>query len=201
VRRRKPPWFLIVSSLTLFASCTTTIRAPAPIADPSVVLLLSHGISSSLVLADEKGRAVRFAYGDWRYYALGRTGIRNAIAAIVCPTPSALGRQVIEGAAEQPEALIAQIGIGYGEMLLIRAERQAVRRLRQQLESLFLAAIETRVYNPEPRLEFVRHPEPYSLFNNSNQKIAGWLRALGAEVSGVPLLPNWRLDPSARSLP
>lgn len=181
-------------SLLLLVSCTSAIRPPASVADPSTVVLFTHGISSSLVLADEKGRAVRFAYGDWRYYALDRTGFCDAIAAILWPTPSGLGRQVVDDAAEEPSVLIRQVGIAYDEVFLIRAERESVTRLRRHLEALFLAHIETRVYNPEPNLEFVRHPEPYSLFNNSNQKVAGWLRALGSKVSGLPLLPHWRVE-------
>jgi hypothetical protein len=188
---------LIPSSLTLLVSCATTIRPPAAVSDPSTVILLTHGISSSLVLADQKGRAVRFAYGDWRYYALNRTDLGTTLAAALWPTPSALGRQVVEPAAEQPDALVAQLGIAYDEVFSIRVERAAVERLRQDLETLFLAAIDTRVYNPEPNLEFVRHPEPYTLFNNSNRKVAQWLRQLGCKVSGIPLLSKWRVK-SAR---
>lgn len=190
-------FFVFAFSLTQFFSCATTIRPPATVAEPSTVILLTHGISSSLVLADQKGRAVRFAYGDWRYYALNRTDIAATLAAVLWPTPSALGRQVVDTAAEQPDTLIAQLGIAYDEAFPIRVERSAVERLRRDLESLFLAAIDTRVYNPEPNLEFVRHPESYTLVNNSNRKVAQWLRQLGSRVSGIPLFPKWRVE-SAR---
>jgi hypothetical protein len=185
--------FLIPPSLTLLISCATTIRPPAAVSDPSTVVLVTHGISTSLVLADQRGRAVRFAYGDWRYYALNRTGLGATLAAALWPTPSALGRQVIDPAAEHPDALVAQLGIAYDEAFPIRVERAAVERLRQDLEKLFLAAMETRVYNPEPNLEFVRHPEPYTLVNNSNRKVAQWLRQLGCRVSGIPLFSKWRI--------
>jgi hypothetical protein len=193
----RPRWLLILLSLTLLVSCATLIHPPASVADPSTVVLITHGISSSLVFADQSGRAVRFAYGDWRYYALNQTGVGDALAAILWPTPAALGRQVIDGAAEQPDDLVAQLGIAYDEAFPIRVERAAVKRLREDLESLFLARVETRVYNPEPKLEFVRHPEAYSLFNNSNRKVAQWLRELGATVSGIPLLSKWRVKSTA----
>ena len=186
-------FLLIPSSLTLLVSCVTTVRPPATLVDPTTVVLLSHGISSSLVLADQEGRAVRFAFGDWRYYALGHTGIGDALAAILWPTPSALGRQVIDEATEEPDLLVAQLGIAYDAAFPIRVEREAVRRLREDLESQFLAHIDTRVYNPEPRLEFVRHPESYSLINNSNRKVAQWLRRLGSKVSGAPLMSKWKV--------
>lgn len=171
--------------LPLVVSCTTTIRPPVAVADPVPVVVLTHGISSSLVLPDERGGAVRFAYGDWRYYALGQTGLCETLAAGLWPTRAALGRQVID------PAMMA--GVSSDGAVSIVAHRTAVAELLARLEALFLQAIATRVYNPGPGLEFVTHPQPYSLRNNSNRQVARWLRELGAEVAGVPLLPRWRV--------
>lgn len=176
-----------------FFSCTTAIHPPASVIQPETVVLLTHGISSSLVLPDQQGRMVRWAYGDWRYYALGRDSVLEAIAALLWPTPAALGRRVVEGESEGPMAGLAEFGIAWDDAFSIRVERAAVTSLGQRLEALFAANLAGRVDNPEPNLEFVRHPEPYTLFNNSNRKIAQWLRELGCEVSGFPLLPRWRV--------
>jgi hypothetical protein len=187
--------FAVIPLSLMGVSCATTVRPPADVADPSTVVVLSHGISSSLILADESGGAVRFAYGDWRYYALGRTGIRETLAAVLWPTTAALGRQVVEGADRRPDDLVAQFGIEYDGKLFVAVERHAVKALRQRLEALFLANIASRVYNPEANLEFVPHPEPYSLCRNSNQMVAQWLTELGATVEGLPILPKWRIKP------
>ncbi|HUP44809.1 MAG TPA: hypothetical protein VM779_04765 [Thermoanaerobaculia bacterium] len=172
-----------VPLLSLLASCTTTIRPPVAVNDPARVLVLTHGISSSLVLPDERGGGVRFAYGDWRYYALGQTGLCETLAAVLWPTRAALGRQVIEPA--MIERLSHEVAVA------IVVDRKAVDGLRARLEAIFFQAIDSWVYNPGHRLEFVTHPQPYSLRNNSNRQVARWLRELGAEVSGVPLLPKW----------
>jgi hypothetical protein len=136
----------------------------------------------------------RWAFGDWRYYARGRSGPYESVAAVLWPTRGALGRQAIGAAPAQLDDLIAQLGIGIDEAFPLLVERAAVAALRQRLESLFEANRATLLYNPSPRLEFVHHPEPYTLFNSSNRKVAQWLRELGCEISGVPLLSNWRVE-------
>lgn len=193
-RNVRPPLFLLLAGV-LSASCTTVIHPPAAPADPETVILITHGRSSSLLLPDGEGHASRWAYGDWRYYALGRKGIRDAIAALLWPTPSALGRQRVESDPQTREDLLAWLGIGIDEVISITVRRDAAARLDQRLEGLFAANRGTRHYNPGPRLEFVRHPRAYSLVSNSNARVAAWLRELGGEVSGVPLLSNWRVEP------
>jgi hypothetical protein len=174
------------------ASCTTVIQPPAKPSDPDIVLLVTHGKSSSLILqgGDE---ATRWAYGDWRYYALGRKESSDALAAILWPTRAALGRQTIEKAPRRPEDLVRRLGIGIDEIFAIEVSRESVARLERRLQQLFAANLDTLLYNPAPRLEFVEHPRHYSLVSNSNGRVAAWLRELGCEVSGVPLLSKWRV--------
>lgn len=182
----------------LSVSCATTVRPPAAPADPQTVLLLTHGRSSSLLLRDGEGDSTRWAYGDWRYYALGRKRVGDALAALLWPTPAALGRQQIDAEPEVREELLSSLRIGIDEIFTITVDRDAVARLEQRLQVLFAANLETLLYNPGPRLEFVRHPDAYSIFSNSNGRVAAWLRELGCEVSGVPLLSKWRVEPPTR---
>ena len=42
-------------------------------------------------------------------------------------------------------------------------------------------------------LVFVPHPDPYSMFHNSNRVVAGWLEQLGCRVEGTTLLSVWQL--------
>lgn len=183
--------------VSILCACTTVIHPPPAPADPENVILITHGKSSSLVLYDQRGDASRWAYGDWRYYAVGKKRLIDALAALFWPTRSALGRQFIESAPRSLEPLLFRMGIGIDETFVIPVERDAVDRLQQRLGNLFSANLDTRLYNPGPRLEFVQHPKPYSLLRNSNSMIAGWLRELGCEVEGLPLLSKWRVEPSA----
>lgn len=175
------------------ASCTTTIRPPVHPENPATVYLLQHGKSSSLVLPGNDDHASRWAFGDWRYYAENQTSWKNALIAVLWPTRSAFGRQMIEPAPETTEQVLRQIGIGVGRVFPITVERQAAVRLERRLQDLFEANRGSRLFNPSPRLEFVDYPERYTLINSSNRKVAAWLRELGCEVSGVSLLSRWEV--------
>ncbi|HVR44803.1 MAG TPA: hypothetical protein VMS56_15325 [Thermoanaerobaculia bacterium] len=180
-------------AFALLVSCTMTVRTPQAVAEPETVVLLSHGRSSSLVLPFAESEAVRYAFGDWRYYALGEKGSGDALAALLWPTAAAFGRRVTERGPDPRLGLAANVGIGWDEAFPIRVEREAVAALRGRLEALFAANLATRLYNPAPNLVFVRPPESYGVINNSNQKVAAWLEELGCEVRGVRLLSRWRV--------
>lgn len=184
---------LPVLLVSTFCACTIVIHPPPAPANPEDVILVTHGKSSSLVLYDQEGGASRWAYGDWRYYAVGKKRPIDALAALLWPTQSALGRQLVQSAPRSPEELIDRIAIPIDETFSITVESEAVERLRRRLHDLFMANIETLLYNPGPRLEFVHHPRPYSLLRNSNSTIADWLRELDCEVGTFPLLSKWKV--------
>ncbi|HEX7705679.1 MAG TPA: hypothetical protein VF701_04385 [Thermoanaerobaculia bacterium] len=192
---------LLALPLLLLVSCAATVIPPASVAEPATVVLLTHGKSSSLVLPNNGPGITRWAFGDWRYYARGRTGPFESAAAVLWPTQGTLGRQQIESAPVRLDDLINQLGIGIDDAFPLIVERAAVDSLRQRLQAVFEANRATLLYNPSPRLEFVHHPEPYTLFNSSNRKVAQWLRELGCEISGVPLLSNWRIERVAQQAP
>ena len=66
---------LLAATLT---GCVTVVRPPAAPADPVEVYLLDHGRTPSLVLPGGDGGSTRWAYGDWRWYALGEHGLRES---------------------------------------------------------------------------------------------------------------------------
>lgn len=162
--------------------------------DPVEVVLVTHGRSSSLILP-RNGGATRWAYGDWNYYALGNKGSGDALSAVLWPTRAALGRQLIDAPSADPDVLVALLGIGIDRLFPIIVSGERVERLEARLQELFDANRTTLLYNPGPRLEFVEHPEAYSLVSNSNGRVAEWLRELGCEVTGAPLLSKWRIEP------
>ena len=193
VTTRRRPLLILLFAAMLSASCTTVIHPPAKPTDPAIVLLVTHGKSSSLILRGGED-ATRWAYGDWRYYALGRKESSDALAAILWPTRAALGRQTIEKAPSEPHDLIRRLGIGIDDIFPIEVSRQSVLRLETRLQQLFAENLDSLLYNPGPRLEFVEHPQRYSLVSNSNGRVAAWLRELGCATSGVPILSKWRVE-------
>jgi hypothetical protein len=174
------------------AGCATQILPPADPAEPVDVFVLDHGRHSSLAMPDGQGGIVRYAYGDWRYYALRETGLRRAVAAIGRPTRGAFGRRQLAGPADAG-VIAGQLPILTERVLPITVAGEDVRRLREQLDQDFLAASQTLHYSEDLDMEFVRHAVSYTLWHNSNHVVAEWLRELGCEIRGRPIVANWRL--------
>jgi hypothetical protein len=192
IRRCMRCGLFLLAVLWLLAGCgTTVVIPPASPAEPVPVFLLDHGRHTSLVLPAPDGSMTRYAYGDWRFYAERETGLGHAIAAILWPTESALGRRHLPGPPTEATVL-AQVRVGIQEIHGMSVEAERVAALRRRLDELFEAG-EVRE-TPEVDLSFVTYPHPYSLRHNSNAVIADWLVELGAGVNRRPLWAGWRIE-------
>lgn len=190
MKYRHTPLLILVIVLSGCAGVTVT-PPPGP-KNPTSVFLLDHGRHSSLVLPDERGGMVRYSYGDWEYYALRRTGLSTGLAALFGPTPAALGRKELPG---PPNATMVrqQVRVGIERLLELQVDLAAVTRLREQLDNIYHAAQDMRIYNADMDVDFVPHPVPYSLTHNSNRVAGEWLEALGCTLDGRAVFSRWRV--------
>lgn len=173
----------------------TQVVAPASLEQPAEVFVLDHGRHTSLVVSTPEGAMVRYAYGDWRYYAERLTGPGHGLAALLWSTPGALGRRHLPGP-PTPFEVRLQVPLVIVELYRIRVERPRVEALRARLDAIFDAA-EVQLDVPEVLLIFAPHPRDYNLVHNSNRAIADWLEELGCEVRGRAILAHWRFEPPA----
>ena len=178
--------------LCLLAGCTTTVIPPAEPVEPAPVFILDHGRHTSLVLSTPEGDMVRYAYGDWRYYAERETGFARAVIALFWPTRGALGHKELEGP-PTAEQVRREVPLVIENLYRIEVGREEIEQLRRRLDAIFEAA-EREHHSPDTFLLFVEHPKAYTLRNNSNRVIAEWLEELGCEVRGLRLLANWRVE-------
>lgn len=186
---------LVVASASLWlGACTTVIVPPPDPGAPVSVFVLDHGYHASLVLPLEAGGAVRYSYGDWDYYALGRTGLRSGLRALLWHTPAALARQWIAGPLERA-AIRRQVSVAVVSMHEVRVEAAAARQLGDELDEVFTLGAPTQHYDGLYDMYFVRHATPYTLAHNSNHMVKRWLERLGCDVSGAAVLSAWRLEP------
>ncbi len=186
------PRSVFFAVLFTLGGCATVITPPASPEQPLPVLVIDHGRHTSLVLPDGEDRLVRYAYGDWRYYAEGERGIRAAFDALFRGTLAALGRRELPGHAD-PELVVSRISVVVERVHLLHVEAAAAQRLRARLDAIYDAGADTRLYNSLMDLEFVPYPVPYTFRHNSNHVVAEWLVELGCEVSRRPVLANWRV--------
>jgi len=165
-------------------SCTYRISVPESITEPTTVYLIDHGRTSSLALPNFEGSYIRYAYGDHRWYARDNTGIWQGLAALFWPTPGALGRSDLGG----------DLSLGVENIMSIEMDVEKVKILRQELEAIHqLTPPDELISNAKYNLVFSHHPNTYSLTNNSNTTVAGWLRRLGCDVESWPWAFDWEI--------
>lgn len=167
------------------------VPPPAP-ADPTPVFLVDHGRHASLVLPIGDQGMVRYAYGDWTYYAQVRTGAGEASTALLWPTRAALGRRAFTGLPGASAVRRHVLSIQHLHRLIVESDK--VERLRARLDSIHAANSDTRILNPRYDLEFVDHPAAYWALHNSNQVVAAWLLELGCQVLGPAFFSDWSVQ-------
>jgi hypothetical protein len=184
---------LVSAGLIATVACTNVIVPPRDPLQPRPVFVLDHGRHASLVLPASDSVLVRYAYGDWDYYAKAETGVGEASAAVLLPTAAGLGRRALAEPATE-DGVRSALRVGVEAVYEVIVDSAAAGRLLEVLDSIFDADRESLFYNRGYDLEFVRHPRRYTIFRNSNWMVADWLRQLGCRVSGLLLFSKWKLD-------
>lgn len=180
--------------MLMLSGCSGRITPPNIPQTSRAVFVLDHGQHSSLVIEDKQGGLARYSYGDWRYYAEGKTGIWSGLRAMFAPTKAGLGRKQLSGPATL-ENIQKQLRIAVVQAVPLQAEAFAVDALQDKLETIYLQNQDSKIYRQDYDLEFVHHPMTYSVRHNSNQVIGQWLTELGSEIHGWPLFSNWQVQP------
>lgn len=194
--RRRLGLVLSVLAVVVLSGCAAaTIVPPAAVSDPVRAAVLDHGRHSSLLLQRSDGSVVRYAYGEWEWYAVGRTGPGRAVGALFWPSEAALGRRQLPGPLTR-EAAREQVGEGFEDILIFEVEAVRAERLDRRLDALFRSGQARLAYNRDFDLEFVPVEASYWIGRNSNLVMAEWLEELGCRVDDPGVLSAWRLRPS-----
>ena len=81
--------------LVLGSGCATKVVPPSNPVNPVMVYITDYGRHSSLVLPATNGGYVEWAFGDWNWFALGKTSWNYALLAVIWSPQSTLGRRVV----------------------------------------------------------------------------------------------------------
>lgn len=188
----RPPTLLLVLASLLTGACTHTVVAPVDPAQPVSTFLLDHGRHATLVVEHDEG-LTRYSYGHWSYYAELQMGPTRASGAILGSHQAGLGRRQMAG----PPGIYnmrRQIPVVTRAAWRIEVGADAANRLVDRLDTIFRQQHATRIDNRLYDLEFVHHPDTYSLGHNSNHVAGEWLRALGCSVDMNGPLSAWRVE-------
>lgn len=178
-------------------ACQYVIEPPARVSDPVEVFVIDYGRHASLALPKEDSGLIEWSWGDWKWFALERTGPIEGLQALFASRRSTLSRRELPPA-EHADPLAARVGAE--EVLALNVERERARELQRHLQARWLRRREEAVTHPSGRV-FVPDDARYSLSNNSVHELARWLEALGANVSGAGVTANFKLRKPQRIKP
>ena len=181
--------------LALFiGGCTTTIIPPPTPANPATVYVTDYGRHSSLLLPESgsNDRYVEYAFGDWDWFAEGHKISSSGVHALFFSKDSALGRR--ELTLPHDENLAGFIHTKQVEELTVPRER--ANALREELDAIHQAHIDTKVFNQKTQLWFVKYSGGYGLCHNCNHATADWLRQLGCTIRGTAMCSRFRVKGS-----
>jgi hypothetical protein len=176
--------------LLFVVGCGATIVPPARPVNPVPVFVTDYGRHSSLVLPDGAGDLVEFAYGDWNWFAVNKTGFYNALSAMLWSGGATFGVRHLDAGPQR--ANLAGV-IGCNSLLRFDAEASRVEELREKLSHRMDAHLDTIVFNPASSFSFVRDDEHYAIWHNCNHVTARWLTDLGCRIEGEPATSKFKL--------
>jgi hypothetical protein len=183
-----PLLLLLLAALGL-GGCRHMIDPPRSVSDPVDVFVIDYGHHASLALPGVDSGLVEWSWGDWNWFALGRTGPLKGLQALFASPRSTLSRREL-GRARQAQELAALAGAG--KVLPLAVERERAQALLRHLDARWRRRLAEAVMHPSGRV-LVPDDARYSLFNNSVHQLARWLEALGADVSGTGVTANFKL--------
>ncbi len=181
------PVLLAVAAL----GCAMHVRSAAELADPVPVFVIDYGYHSSLLLPRPSGEVAEYAYGEWKWFALGQNAWYRLAPVLCWPTRGTLGNRVLSG---PPELDNMRAQTGMQSIYELHAEQRRVEALLAELDRRFERHHAEMVINEASQLWFVPDDRPYSLARQCNSEVGEWLEDLGCETRGRPLLARFEIE-------
>jgi hypothetical protein len=184
------PLVVVLAAVTIPVGCGSTTITPPPTPErPVTVFVAISAYHAAIALpVDAAGRYQIFTLGDADFYARGRQGPGESVAALTIPTESALGTAVKwVGAGAGPGDAARRLAVD--RVVPVVVDAADAERLRVRLDERIAA--HTRPADPASPREFLGSrlgyvfaydPHGYHLHANCNHIVAGWLREMGCRV-------------------
>lgn len=196
------------------SGCVTRMTPSAEVENPVAVYVADYGRHSSLLLpvpSEEEPTSIlgrttmrEYSFGDWVYYAQDQDSIRDGAKALLWKTSGTLGRRdLTDLGPAADEAPIEPTGriqrtLGVERVFTLIVERELADALLERLDARYEQGLKRGqpVANEVVELDFVLDEKDYSVARHCNHEVRDWLRELGVEALGAPLVSEYKLLPA-----
>jgi hypothetical protein len=192
VAKKTPP--LLLAALLVLPGCAWTVRAPSTVADPVPVWITEYGKHCRVALPAGDSTFTEYGFGEWHYYALEERDWLSTLRAGAGFGSGAFSRRTLRPAAD---GTLGPRQTGGTRSARLTVERTEADRLRRELDARWARNRDDIRIRQADAVPVSRDPARYHLFENSNHATANWLRQLGCQVRGFPLMANFRVEERA----
>ncbi len=185
-------WRWLFMMTFLLTGCSGTIHPPTSPANPVTTYVANYGKHSAVILPDPStGGYVEWAFGDWNYFALGHTGLKDALSALFTSPQSTLGRRVVP---PQPDDDALKQALEANGLLRITVSSDRSAALMKKLDERYQKNINSLIHSTYSHMDNVKDSEHYWGLHNCNHLTAQWLRELGCKVDGLTIWSDFKLS-------
>ncbi len=175
--------------LPVFCSgCAWRLSAPGNVSEPVPVFLTDYGRHTRLALPADDESVREYGFGEWHFYALRETGPVTTVRALF-----GFGRGTLAYRTLPRDEQHFRRAVGGRRTIRFYAEKEDALRLLDALDEQWRSYSDEAIRQAGSNLLFVPLDDGYHGLRNSNFRTAEWLRQLGCEVRGYPLLSNFRV--------
>jgi hypothetical protein len=182
---------LFLTALLTLPGCAWTVRAPSAVADPVPVWITEYGKHCRVALPAGDSTFTEYGFGEWHYYALEERGWLSVLRAGSGFGTGAFSRRTLVAA---PDGTLGPRQTGGTRSERVKVERAQAESLRRQLDARWERNRGDVRVRQRDGVPVSRDPAAYHLFGNSNHATANWLRQLGCDIRGFPLMANFRVE-------
>lgn len=181
--------------------CEHRVVAPVLDAPMTRVLLVDYaGQHCSIVFPRPGGAAVEYSYGEWEWFAFGRTSLWRAPLIMMLPSRGTLGKREFDGPYGMHEFARVTTEPGWN-IIPLDVPTDRVNDLVAGLDHLYAKLREGgEVFYKPYETYFVLKDSNYWMFNNCHHVTASWLRELGCRTEKTAIFEGWQVIDAPRTV-
>lgn len=177
---------MVVFLVFFTGGCRTLVIQPTHFSRQTPIYLAHYERHHTSLVVPEEKQAVEYSYGDWDLFAKYNGTLWTLFKGIVFPSQGTLGRRIVKWDGEGTESLRRALDNKENcyKISTLTVSDKKLRSLTADLDERYERHIDTRYFNPEVGIQFVKYDKSYTIWHNCNHELVRWLEELDCKIKG-----------------